>query len=104
VEVVVKDVVAMLEEIQDVVAVMEEVQDVAAVEEVVEDVAAVDGVGDVVVEMDGLEDVVVEMDREEVQHFHVLTPGEQVMVGVMFDIHHLNIYLDDNGSYRYGGE
>jgi hypothetical protein len=35
-----------------------------------------------------------------VHQFDVLTGGEQVIFDVMFDIHHLNFYLDDNGIYR----
>ena len=73
--------------------------------ELVEDVAPeIDGA----VEMDGVEeaqdvDVVMqtEMDGEEVHQFDLLTAGEQVIFDVMFDIHHPNFYLDDNGVYRF---
>jgi hypothetical protein len=71
---------------------MEGVEDVAPVMEGVEDVAPV---------MEGVEDVAPVMEGEEVHQFDVLTNGEQVIFDVMFDIHHPNFYLDDNGVYRF---
>ena len=79
--------------------------------ELVEDVAPeIDGDAEMkgAAEMDGVEeaqdvDVVMqtEMDGEEVHQFDLLTAGEQVIFDVMFDIHHPNFYLDDNGVYRF---
>jgi hypothetical protein len=82
-----------MEGVQDVALEMEGVQDGAPVMEGVEDVAPM---------MQGVEDVaaVKEGIQEEVHQFYVLTAGEKVIFDVMFDIHHPNIYLDDNGVYH----
>ena len=73
-------------------------------------VAEMDGAAEMkgAAEMDGVDeaqdvDVVMQtkMDGEEVHQFDLLTAGEQVIFDVMFDIHHPNFYLDDNGVYRF---
>jgi hypothetical protein len=90
-----------MERAQDGVAVPEVVKDVVAVIEGVQDVAAeLEGVEDVDVKMDG-EDVAAEIEGEDMHEFDVLTAGEQVIFDVMFDLYHPNIYLDDNGFYRF---
>jgi hypothetical protein len=51
--------------------------------------------------MEGIKGDALEVDGEEVHKFDLLTAGEQVIFDVMFDIHHLNIYLHDNGLYCF---
>jgi hypothetical protein len=104
---------AEMERVEDLGAEMQGVEEVAAEMKEVEDVGAeIQGIKEVVAEMEEVEDAVAEMqgvedfatDGEEVHHFDVLTAGEQVIFDVMFDIHHPNIYFDNNGFYRYREE
>jgi hypothetical protein len=57
----------------------------------------------VAAEMDGAAefDGVAELDGEAGREYDFLTPGEQVIFDVMFDIHHPNFIRDDNGVYRF---